>query len=130
MVATSKKFWRKLDRFHLFWKCRFYVPPKAALRSPKQLLKTPEAHLKRVTPLCASVISPACGIRPPPAMAFGEIVWCGWRKGRLYKSDFPLIKDLLHCKSLKSPALLLWKGREKFQESDWQSWFSLILLLL
>ena len=34
------------------------------------------------TPLCASDISPGCGLVPPPTRATCEMVWWGERKGR------------------------------------------------
>ena len=37
---------------------------------------------RKRTPLCARLISPGCGLLPPPTNATCEMVWWGARKGR------------------------------------------------
>ena len=49
--------------------------------SSVDLLNSGSSSRKR-TPLWARLISPGCGLVPPPTSATCEMVWCGDRKGR------------------------------------------------
>ena len=48
---------------------------------------------RKSTPLCASVISPGRGLRPPPAIACGVLVWWGLLNGLSFIKGFSLDKS-------------------------------------
>ena len=42
---------------------------------------------RKSIPLCARLISPGCGLAPPPTIATCEMVWCGLLNGRVAISE-------------------------------------------